>query len=278
MKISAKMISSTVYLFIALPILAINNYFLTLATMFVISSFCITEVATVSKAFYKEGTKYPITTLAVVVNALILLALGIQDVQNHIYVIAAFLAVPILLMIFCVLNYDNNSIVRSIFALFFAAVMPCMFYSCVITSTNEYGLFFLAFTFFGTWMSDTSAQFSGTLFGKHKLSPKLSPNKTIEGSIGSLICTALLFLFGASVAVMFGYAETANLQLAFLLGLLVSLAGQVGDLFASGIKRTFRVKDFSNLIPGHGGMYDRFDAFMFVAPTVLIFTSIFNIF
>lgn len=119
------------------------------------------------------------------------------------------------------------------------------------------------------FLSDTGAYAFGRLWGKHKLYPAVSPGKTWEGALGGIV--------GANVATVgFGSAfllPELSVGHAVILGVLGSLAGQVGDLFESMLKRSHGVKDSGNLLPGHGGMLDRVDALLFVAPVVYYFAA-----
>lgn len=129
-----------------------------------------------------------------------------------------------------------------------------------------YFIYLLLITIF----TDTFALVTGKYFGKHKLCVAISPNKTIEGSIGgSLIGTIIATTF----YVIFIEINT-NIFIVILITLLLSVIGQIGDLFFSSIKRNYKVKDYSNLIPGHGGILDRFDSFIFV---VILYTLFINI-
>ena len=117
-------------------------------------------------------------------------------------------------------------------------------------------------------MTDTFALFSGKLFGKHKLSPNISPNKTIEGSLGgSILGTIIPVIF-----YLFFIEKSANILLLVSITFILTIIGQIGDLFFSSIKRHYGVKDFSNLIPGHGGILDRLDSVLFVTYGYLILT------
>lgn len=120
-------------------------------------------------------------------------------------------------------------------------------------------IFLIAFS------SDIFAYFSGKLFGKHKLIPHISPNKTIEGSLGAIFGTTLVVTL---YSIIFGL----NLNLLIPLSIIGSILAQLGDLFASSIKRYNGLKDFGNLIPGHGGIIDRFDSILFVSP--MLFSAI----
>ena len=110
-------------------------------------------------------------------------------------------------------------------------------------------------------LTDTFAYFTGYFFGKHPLAPKISPKKTIEGSIGgSIIATAIV-----SIYAYFTFANQQNIILIIFISLLLTIVSQFGDLIASAIKRQYKVKDYGNLFPGHGGVLDRLDSILFTA-------------
>ena len=111
--------------------------------------------------------------------------------------------------------------------------------------------------------SDVMAYFTGLLFGKHKLAPILSPKKTIEGSLGAIISTLI-------VCIVYGYIFNLPLYQMCILGILGSMVSQIGDLIASALKRYVGIKDYSNLIPGHGGILDRFDSAILVSQFIFI--------
>ena len=122
--------------------------------------------------------------------------------------------------------------------------------------------------FLSAWGCDTLAYCAGRLFGKHKLAPVLSPKKTIEGAIGGTLGAALLgFLFGMAFREKMDEVLRPELVCAVSCGV-GALSSQIGDLAASGIKRDHDVKDYGHLIPGHGGVLDRFDSVIFTAPAV----------
>lgn len=127
------------------------------------------------------------------------------------------------------------------------------------------GLKYLLFVLFVIWTTDTGAYFSGRFFGKRKLWPSISPNKTIEGAVGGL----LLAIF---VSLIFTWISPLPISTFQILGygIIISMSGQVGDLVASALKRQFEIKDFGTLLPGHGGILDRFDSLLFVLPILYI--------
>lgn len=108
-----------------------------------------------------------------------------------------------------------------------------------------------------TVVNDTFAYFVGRALGRHRLAPRVSPKKTVEGSIGGLV-GAMISALLVSV-----YSDWMSMGYAVILGLVVGIVGQWGDLFESAVKRDFQVKDSGTLLPGHGGILDRFDAFLF---------------
>ncbi len=138
-----------------------------------------------------------------------------------------------------------------------------------------FGNFYIWLVLLGAFLTDTCAYFVGCLLGKHKLCPSISPKKTVEGAVGGTLGCGLSFvLFGVLTNFFFKdglYGGEFSLILLFVLGLITSFVSQVGDLVASSIKRQFDIKDFGNCLPGHGGILDRCDSIIMVAPTIFLF-------
>lgn len=132
------------------------------------------------------------------------------------------------------------------------------------------GLGAIFFVLFATYGCDTGAYFTGYLIGKHPLIPRLSPKKTVEGSIGGMILGTIL---GSTIAYFFpfGLSMTESILLAFLL----TITSQIGDLTFSALKRHYQIKDFSNLLPGHGGVLDRIDSLVF---NIIVFSVFYTLF
>ena len=131
------------------------------------------------------------------------------------------------------------------------------------------GLYHVIYCILIACMTDTFALFGGKLFGKHKLPSEISPNKTVEGSIigsiGGTIIGSLFYIYAIS---------DFNIGIIITLTFILTVFGQFGDLFFSSIKRFYKIKDFSNLIPGHGGILDRLDSMLFVISGYLIYILI----
>ncbi len=142
--------------------------------------------------------------------------------------------------------------------------------------SSENGLFLLVMGLCGAWIADTGAYFSGVALGKHKLCPEISPKKTIEGFIGGLLITGIVY--SASFCIYKGGFEIKTALLTFVLGVICAIIGTIGDLSASMVKRQIGFKDYGKIMPGHGGLMDRFDSVLFVLPTFYAFISLTEIF
>lgn len=151
-------------------------------------------------------------------------------------------------------SYISNTI----FGVLYVSLL--MSYMILIRGAEGQGRELVFFILMTTWMGDTSAYYGGKGFGRHKLAPSISPNKTVEGAIAGLIGS----ISGAMIAKIwfldFGIYHT------IISGVLIALFGQLGDLSESFIKRNLQVKDSGGIIPGHGGMLDRVDSLLFSAP------------
>lgn len=136
-------------------------------------------------------------------------------------------------------------------------------------------LFFILFGLFAAWLTDTFAYFSGRLLGKHKMCPEISPKKTVEGAIGGVLggvlsCVILFIIFDKN----FFTVHSFGIVWVIVVSAVLSLVGMCGDLTASVVKRNFGVKDFGNILPGHGGVMDRFDSGLFVLAMLYVFVTI----
>ncbi len=119
--------------------------------------------------------------------------------------------------------------------------------------------------FVGAWITDIFAYFSGMLFGKHKLIPKVSPKKTVEGSIGGIVFCMIAFVAFGFIIKIIDPSIQINYVILLLSGLLISIVSQIGDLIMSVIKRQYGIKDYGKIFPGHGGVLDRFDSILAVS-------------
>ncbi len=151
------------------------------------------------------------------------------------------------------------------------AVMPLMLTSLVKLAQRDNGVVYALLPFVAAFLSDSGAYFVGIFLGKHKLCPLLSPKKTIEGAAGGLVTTIAAMLIFGLVLKTIGYE--VNFLVMGCYGFFGSLACQLGDLSFSAVKRLYSVKDYGNLLPGHGGMLDRFDSTYWTAVMMDILVS-----
>ncbi|WKY43591.1 phosphatidate cytidylyltransferase [Eubacteriaceae bacterium ES2] len=151
--------------------------------------------------------------------------------------------------------------------------VPVMFSHLFLFETISRGIYYLWLIFVIAFVTDTAAYFVGRFFGNRKLAPKISPKKTIAGSIGGIIFAALAaMLYGNILRTYFDFDLAWYWYIG--IGVLGSIAGQCGDLTASMIKRKAKIKDFSQVLPGHGGVLDRFDSIIFIIPIIYIFARL----
>lgn len=170
-------------------------------------------------------------------------------------------------------KYDVTDISYSVFSFVYAGV--CLSYLYQVRSSSD-GIIFMWLIFISSWGSDTCAYVVGKLFGKHKVPSTLSPKKTIEGCVGG-VAGAML------IAVLYGlyvYNVIDNSITYYMVFPVICMFGavfsQIGDLAASAVKRNKDIKDYGKLIPGHGGVMDRFDSVMFIAPVIYYLMSVYQ--
>lgn len=160
-------------------------------------------------------------------------------------------------------EYRAEQVFAGFTGVFYVAVMlSCIYQTRIMTA----GAYIVWLIFLASWGSDTCAYCVGVLIGKHKMAPKLSPKKSVEGGIGGVLGAALLTM-------LYGWIFRGQMNLAtediFILALISAIGAiisMIGDLAASAVKRNYDIKDYGKLIPGHGGILDRFDSVIFTAP------------
>ena len=195
---------------------------------------------------------------------------GVKSLDGVYPVLMAAVVLTLLLLLFLYVftfpKYKAEQIFAAMFAYLYGPVMLSFIY--LIREGFQQGNYLVWFILLCSWGSDTCAYAVGVLFGRHKMTPRLSPKKSIEGCIGGIAGAALVcgiyalclnhFFSDVSVSVI-GYA---------VLGMAASVVSQIGDLAASALKRNYGIKDYGKLIPGHGGILDRFDSILFTAPII----------
>ena len=158
-------------------------------------------------------------------------------------------------------KYNSDQMTMMLFGLIYVTTMLSFVFKVRYV---ENGIILVWLIFIGSWGSDTCAYCVGKLIGKHKMPSKLSPNKTIEGCVGGILGAALIgFIFAAIL-----FDDRALWWQVPVIAAVSAVISQIGDLTASAIKRNKDIKDYGKLIPGHGGILDRFDSVIFIAPIV----------
>lgn len=185
--------------------------------------------------------------------------------EDKMVIMLAFLLLLLAVFVFAYPKFHSHQIMAAFFGLFYVGVMLSFMYQTRMLPQGEYIVWLI---FLCSWGCDTSAYCVGMLFGKHKMSPILSPKKSVEGAIGGVV-GAMLFtaIYCFAIKAAFDIDTFKVLPLVIIAGV-GALMSMVGDLAASAIKRNFDIKDYGKLIPGHGGVLDRFDSVIITAPIV----------
>ena len=191
------------------------------------------------------------------------LGVGMYD-DTLLFVLILSVMVFMGIYVFTFPKYQARQVMTAFFGLVYVSVMMSYIYR---TRLLGGGIYLVWLVFLASWGCDTCAYCVGMLIGKHKMTPKLSPKKSVEGGIGGIVGAGLLgLLFGYVFRESLPFADPAiSCMIICMIGAVIS---QIGDLAASAIKRNHAIKDYGKLIPGHGGILDRFDSVIFVAPAI----------
>lgn len=230
------------------------------ATLLMISFIGMTEIY---KVLDISGTVLGIAGYVAAVGYYFLIRFDRADLVTMLTI--GFLMLIMLIYVFAYPIYRSEQVMLAFFGLFYVAFMLSYVYQIRMLPK---GAFLVWLVFLCSWGCDTCAYCVGMLFGKHKMAPKLSPKKSVEGAVGGVAGAMLLGALYALLVNHFGAGEHADaMQYAIICGV-GALISMVGDLAASAIKRNHDIKDYGNLIPGHGGILDRFDSVIFTAPII----------
>ena len=255
-----RVITAVVALAIFIPIIIAGGFWIELAAV-VLAVIAMHEFY---KMKYKEKRPYLEEGLAIIAALTLILPLD-EWLPNLPSPLMAYYTLVILLMALTVFDKKDFTIDELGFPVFTSLYVGIGF-DCFVNARAT-GLVTLFFALFIVWSTDIGAYMIGRKLGRHKLAPQVSPNKTIEGAIGgvvSAVVVAMIYLhFFASD---FMYSPVTLL----IMTVIFSIAGQLGDLVESAYKRHFSVKDSGNLLPGHGGILDRFDSLLFVFPMMYL--------
>ena len=190
------------------------------------------------------------------------------DLEMGIFVLSMLLMMIFMaIYVFSFPKYKADQVMAAFFGVFYVAIML----SCVyLTRVLPNGKYLIWLIFLCSWGCDTCAYCVGVLIGKHKMAPVLSPKKSIEGAVGGVVGAALLTIIYGLIFQKAMSITTTQIFILAAISVVGSLISMVGDLAASAVKRNYDIKDYGKLIPGHGGILDRFDSVIFTAPIIYL--------
>ncbi|WP_147532132.1 phosphatidate cytidylyltransferase [Bacillus marasmi] len=226
-------------------------------------------LATVALYELLKMRKLSITTIPGIISVILLWIFLLPDEFNSTLAdldyskIELALFAVLLFMTYTVITKNRFTFDDVAFAILATLYIGIGFYYFIETRDAQSGLTYIFYALFIIWATDSGAYFIGRAFGKKKLWPEISPKKTVEGFFGgiaSALVVALLFVIFTDIS-----SSTAVWKL-FLITTVLSVSGQIGDLVESAIKRHYQIKDSGHILPGHGGILDRFDSLLFVLP------------
>lgn len=214
--------------------------------------------------FFAMLKKKEIKPIQLPAYALLVLLMFRHELGN----VSAYLFLLFFIMVvFLVIQYPKRNIADFAFSLMGAVYLGYLLSFALLMAEMQHSFAWILLAFLLTWSTDVGGYIFGKLWGKRKLTAELSPNKTWEGSFGGIILTLVVLL-------LFNYfyeIETSSFAYLLVLAFSASIAAQFGDLFVSAVKRFCGVKDAGKIIPGHGGVLDRFDSFLLVVPVLYFF-------
>lgn len=259
-----RIISAGIGIIILIAILTANSIFVNIGVA-AISIIALHELLNVTESKHKISLN-----MVAYLSALVFAFINFLDGRWVPFLIYAY----VIVMFLFILIYNKNVQFSDIAVNSFAIIYICFtFMHVVLVRYLPHGNIYIWTIFLGAWTTDTFAFFAGTLLGKHKLWPEISPKKTVEGAIGGIIGCGLSFLlFGYIIHSFLHY--NVNYTNLFIMGVVCAIVSEIGDLAASVIKRQYGIKDFGKIMPGHGGAMDRFDSILFAAPAVYYLLSV----
>lgn len=225
---------------------------------------------------YEKGKSVEPLTLMGYLGCLSLYCIMFVSKGNIAFLVFAPVVTIILMLAVYVLTFPKYNILQVVHSFFGLCYAPLLLVFVYLTRQLQNGIYLVWLVFMSSWICDIFAYCVGMLFGKHKLAPVLSPKKSIEGAVGGVVFSAI---FGCAYGAFISKYVTAQFSMAVACAAVCAVGAvvsQIGDLAASAIKRNFEIKDYGHLIPGHGGILDRFDSVIFAAPMVYIVSVIFT--
>ncbi|MBE6879256.1 MAG: CDP-archaeol synthase [Ruminococcaceae bacterium] len=264
-----RLISAAIAIPLGLVVIILNNELLYYIAMTLLSVMAVYELFMATK-YLKNKL---ISALSLIFVAVVPFVYWIEELRRHVKLI--YLCFIILLAVTMIAKHERVKFEQVALVSFISLAIPLALNTISFIRTNfpEHSIFYIVYIMLSVWVGDAGAYFVGTFLGKHKMCPKISPKKTWEGFFGGIITTGVIALITCFVyefidTTVNNGVHTFSVNYLYLVGLslVLSVLGVLGDLSASLIKRECSVKDFGNILPGHGGVLDRFDSVLFAAP------------
>ena len=262
-----RILTAVVLLPLLIFVLWLNNAVVMMIVLTVVSVLAVGEVLIATKYFSNKGIAAICMIFVAVLPAFLCF--------NQLIKFFPMLSGLFLLMMFVIMLWDHENVKFQEIALmtFVSFLIPLSLSTMVFMQKDfEYGIFYVILTFLISWISDAGAYFVGSAIGKHKMAPKISPKKSWEGFFGGLAFSVVFVIIAGfcypwiDSLINGGAAFKVNVLILIPLAVVGSVLSVIGDFSASLLKRQCMVKDFGSILPGHGGILDRFDSVLFVAP------------
>ena len=268
-----RIITSLVGVAVMIPILLFSDTYVFPATL---SFFCLVALYEIFSCIKLKGKLFVTLPTYIIGIAIPFLCKYFNSFDKISSILFGAIFVYLMYLMFCAVIFHNKCDLNTLSICFVLVIYVIGgFASMQLIRNLPDGLVALFFVILAAWITDIFAYFTGRLIGKHKLCETISPKKTIEGSIGGIVFCGIICAVYAFIVL--GESATANGYIFMIVaGLILSVVAQIGDLSMSLIKRKFGIKDFGSLFPGHGGVLDRFDSLIAVAPIFLIVVLITN--
>ena len=259
---------------IFVPLIFVVLFFLSgIAVAFFISA--IAAVASVELIRTAQNPKAKRLYIYAAVSAALIPVSAAFDMLGKFYYVGLFLLVCIVFVdaVFTYKTEKEISLLQVAAVIFGGAVLPLFLAAIVGLKLQTNGKYYVLIPFIVAFITDAGAYFTGVFFGKHQAFPRVSPKKTVEGCIGGFVIgVASMALYG--IILHYAAGLTVNFPALALYGFVGAVATELGDLVFSLIKRVFGIKDYGKLLPGHGGILDRFDSMIFAAPVIYVLANL----
>lgn len=273
---AVRLISSFVGIVLALIVLFLNQTFLFPLALSGIICIILHELAQAV-----DGAKFRMALTGMLLYGAVTPFLEFYGVQQYL-TMAQFICLLLVFVEF--LRSSKTFHVEQIAFMLMSAVLVTKSLCLLVAlkQADAHGMLYVVLGLCGGWIADSGAYFAGVSLGKHKLCPEISPKKTVEGFIGGLLSNAVVFPLICLGYVLIFKEQAADVQINYIaavfLGVLCAAISVLGDLCASIVKRQKGIKDYGSIMPGHGGLMDRFDSVLIVVPALYGFLTLFSIF